>query len=158
MVLHNMRIVVDTNVFINGIFKQDTFCKAIFNLKSLNKVSFVMNKEMQNELLVSFGNILIKALEKIKDTSNFNVFPYMASLSKCLWQVEEIDHVINTNYCTEDNSDNKFIDCCIDGNVTYLITQDRHINIVGNQLKKKHNIEVLSPMQFYTKYQGHMLE
>ena len=63
MVLHNMRIVVDTNVFINGIFKQDTFCKAIFNLKSLNKVSFVMNKEMQNELLVSFGNILIKALE-----------------------------------------------------------------------------------------------
>ena len=54
-----MRIVVDTNVFINGIFKKDTFCKAIFNMKSLNKVSFVMNKEMQNELLVTFGNILL---------------------------------------------------------------------------------------------------
>lgn len=47
-----MRIVVDTNVFINGIFKNDTFCKAIFTLKSLNKVSFVMNKEMQNESII----------------------------------------------------------------------------------------------------------
>lgn len=28
-----MRVVVDTNVFINGIFKKDSFAKAIFNLK-----------------------------------------------------------------------------------------------------------------------------
>ena len=94
-----MRIVVDTNVFINGIFKKDTFCKAIFNMKSLNKVSFVMNKEMQNELLVTFGNILLEAFRRIGNEEKFNIFPLMATLSKCLWQVEEIDHVINTNFC-----------------------------------------------------------
>ena len=60
-----MRVVVDTNVFINGIFKKDSFAKAIFNLKSLNKISFVMNKEMQNELLVTFGNILLEAIKRI---------------------------------------------------------------------------------------------
>ena len=69
-----MRVVVDTNVFINGLFKNDDFCKAIFRLKSLNKITFVMNQEMQNELLVAFGNILLQALNRIGDTKKFNVF------------------------------------------------------------------------------------
>lgn len=148
-----MRIVVDTNVFINGIFKEDSFCKAIFTLKSLNKVTFVMNKEMQNELIYTFYNILLEAFKK-KGVSNkeFKVLPLAASLSKCLWQVEEIDHVINTNYCMDDKSDNKFVDCCIDGNVKYLITQDEHINSASNAIKKDYEIEILSPFQFYTKY------
>ena len=152
-----MRVVVDTNVFINGIFKKDSFAKAIFNLKNLNKISFVMNKEMQNELLITFGNILLEALKKLNNDKEFNIFPLMATLSKCLWQVEEIDHIINTDYCIEDKSDNKFIDCCIDGNVQYLITQDTHINSVSNELKKQYDIEILSPMQFYTKYKTHKL-
>ena len=100
-----MRVVVDTNVFINGIFKKDSFAKAIFNLKSLNKISFVMNKEMQNELLVTFGNILLEAIKRIDSKKDFNIFPLMATLSKCLWQVEEIDHIINTDYCKDDKSD-----------------------------------------------------
>ena len=157
MVLYKMRIVVDTNVFINGIFKGDSFCKAIFALKSLNKVTFVMNKDMQNELLITFGNILMEAIKRIPKKKEFNIFPLMATLSKCLWQVEEIDHIINTNYCKDDKSDNKFIDCCIDGNVKYLITQDTHINSVSEQLQSEHNIEILSPFQFYTKYQTKQL-
>lgn len=153
-----MRIVVDTNVFINGIFKQDDFCKAVFKLKSLNKVCFVMNKEMQNELLITFGNILLKAIEKTNESNEFKIFPLMATLSKCLWQVEEIDHIINTDYCKEDYSDNKFIDCCIDGNVKYLITQDKHINALSDKLNKDHKIQVLSPFQFYTKFKMKKLE
>ncbi len=154
-----MEIVVDTNVFINGIFKGDEFCKAIFNLKTMNKVTFVMNQEMQGELLVTFAKILLEAFKKKKDKNGeLKVIPLMASLSKCLWQVKEIDHIINTNYCEEDKSDNKFIDCCIDGNVKYLITQDQHINSVSTKLKKERNIEVLSPLQFYTNYKMHQLE
>ena len=147
-----MKVVVDTNVFIYGLFKNDDFCKAIFRLKSLNKITFVMNKEMQNELLITFGDILMEAIERIDANKKFNIFPLMAGLSKCLWQVEEIDHVIRTNYCIEDETDNKFIDCCIDGDVKYLITQDNHIGSVSEQIKKDYRIEVLSPFQFYTKY------
>lgn len=158
MVLDKMKIVVDTNVFINGLFKNNDFCKAIFRLKSLNKITFVMNQDMQNELLITFGNILIQAIERIDKNKKFDIFRLMANLSKCLWQVEEIDHVINTNYCVEDKSDNKFIDCCIDGNVKYLITQDEHINSVADILEKEHKIKVLSPFQFYTRYTTKQLD
>lgn len=153
-----MRVVVDTNVFISGIFKGDEYCKAVFKLKSTNKISFVMNKEMQNELIFTFYNILIEAYKrKSSKDKEFNILSLAATLSKCLWQVEEIDHIINTDYCVDDKSDNKFVDCCIDGNVKYLITSDQHINSQQQILKEEHGIEVLSPFQFYTKYKMNQL-
>lgn len=154
-----MRVVLDTNVFINGLFKNDDFCKALFRLKNLNKITFVMNKEMQDELLFTFYNILLEAFKRKRSKNGeLQVLPLAATLSKCLWQVEEIDHIMYTNYCEEDKSDNKFIDCCIDGNVKYLITQDMHINSVSNRLEKERKIKILSPMQFYTSFQNHMLD
>lgn len=152
-----MRIVVDTNVFINGLFKDDDFCKAIFQLKSLNKVTFVMNKEMQDELLITFGNILVEAFKKLKKNNPMKIFSLMASLSKCLWQVEEIDHLMHTDYCKDDKSDNKFVDCCIDGDIKYFVTQDKHLNSIARILKSEYEIEVLSPFQFYTKYKAKQL-
>ena len=82
---------------------------------------------------------------------------YFSYLSKCLWQVREVDHIIHTDFCKEDKSDNKFIDCCIDDDVKYLITQDKHINSVAGDIKKQYDIEVLSPFQFYTKYKSKQL-
>jgi len=120
--MDKIKVVVDTNVFINGIFKQDDFAQALFQLKSANKICFVMNKEMQNELLTIFSEILLEAYKrKNKKGEEINIIPLSTSLSKCLWQVREVDHIIHTNFCKEDKSDNKFIDCCIDDNVKYLI-------------------------------------
>ncbi|MBQ9313541.1 MAG: putative toxin-antitoxin system toxin component, PIN family [Clostridia bacterium] len=151
--MDNIRVVVDTNVFINGIFKQDEYSRALFQLKSANKICFVMNKEMQNELLITFSNILLEAYKRRnKNGEEIGIIPLSLSLSRCLWQVREVDHLIHTNFCEEDKSDNKFIDCCIDDDVKYLITQDQHINNVASQIKEQHNIEVLSPFQFYMKY------
>ena len=154
--MDKINIVVDTNVFIDGIFYRDDFCKAIFELKKLNKIAFVMNKDMQDELLRVFAEILIKAYKTNKKPV-FNVYPLMALLSSCLWQVQEIDHLIHTKYCEEDHDDDKFVDCCIDGNVKYLITQDAHLNGLTDLLEEKHKIEVLSPFQFYTKYKMNKL-
>ena len=42
-------------------------------------------------------------------------------------------------------------------NIKYLITQDMHINSVAEEIRKEYNIEVLSPMQFYTKYKSNQL-
>ena len=156
--MDKIRVVVDTNVFINGIFKQDEFAQAIFQLKSANKICFVMNKEMQNELLLTFCNILYEAYKRSgKEEEEIGIIPLSASLSKCLWQVREVDHIIHTNYCVEDKSDNKFIDCCIDDDVKYLITQDKHINGVAEEVKKEYDIDILSPFQFYTKYKTKQL-
>ena len=146
--MDSIDVVVDTNVFIKAIFHRDEFCKALFKLKSENKVKFVMNKETQNELLVTFFKLLQSILSK---KEMLNIFPLASLLSQVLWQVKEIDHKTYTDYST-DIDDNKFVDCAIDGNVKYLITYDEHLNSISELLKEKHNIEVLSAYQFYTKF------
>lgn len=152
--MDEIRVVVDTNIFIKALFFKDQFCKTILQLKKLGKITFVMNKEMQLELVRVFGEILIQTFKKSNNT--LNIYPLLSSLSLCLWQVEEIDHIIYTEYC-EDHDDDKFVDCCIDGNVKYLITEDHHLNSISKKLFKKHNIEVLSSFQFYVKHQKHDL-
>ncbi len=152
--MDKIRVVVDSNIFIKALFFRDQFCKTILQLKKLGKITFVMNKEMQLELVRVFGEILIKSFQKSKDS--INIYPLLSSLSLCLWQVEEIDHVIFTDYC-EDHDDDKFVDCCIDGNVKYLITEDHHLNSISKKLSKEYGIEVLSSFQFYAKYQKHDL-
>ena len=70
-----------------------------------------------------------------------------------LWEIERIEHNIKTNYCVDDVEDNKFIDCCIDGKIKYLITNDMHIREVikkSDEIKEKYNLDlnILSPYQF----------
>lgn len=68
-----------------------------------------------------------------------------------LWEIERYEHISKTKYCLNDEEDNKFIDCCIDGKVNYLITQDVHLQEVDiEQIKEEHLIEIkiMSPFQF----------
>ena len=112
-----------------------------------------MNKETQNELLITFFRILQEILTK-KELAN--TIPLATLLSQVLWQVNEIDHISHTNY-SKDEDDNKFVDCAIDGNVKFIITYDEHLNSISDILKKNHGIEVLSAFQFYTKYKAKKL-
>ena len=68
------------------------------------------------------------------------------------YNIEKIEHKTKTNYC-EDKSDNMFIDCCIDGNVEYLVSEDIHVQRIKDfkeDIKEKYglNIKILSPFQF----------
>lgn len=141
-------VVVDTNVFIKAIFHRDASSKQLFQLKSNENIRFVMNKDMQNELLVTFFTLMTKLLNK-KDLPNASALAMLLSAS--LWQVKEIDHTSHTNHC-EDKDDDKFIDCAIDGNVKYIITYDDHLLSLSDFLDINYRISVLNPYQFCQKY------
>lgn len=145
--MNRINVVVDTNVFIKAIFHDDEWCKKIFQLKSNNKIKFFMNKDMHAELLITFFKIQNAIQDNCNSKADYSRF-LVIFLSSAMWQIEEIEHNTNVNLCI-DPDDNKFIDCCIDGNVKYLITCDNHLNSISSILKKKYNIEVLSPYQFY---------
>lgn len=142
-----VRVVVDTNVFIDAIFHNDESCKSIFRYKNDKNIAFCMNEKMYKELILIFGRLL-EANKLTKDMSRL-----VAYFGGTLWEIERIEHKVKTNYCIEDDEDNKFIDCCIDGKVEYLITNDMHIREVIKSLeeiKRKYNInlKIMSPYQF----------
>lgn len=150
---NKIQVVVDTNVFIKAIFHRDKSSKELFRLKSNESIRFVMNKDMQNELLVTFFNIMSRLLNK-KDYSNVSMLAML--LSSSLWQVKEIDHISHTNHC-EDKDDDKFIDCAIDGDVKYIITYDEHLLSLSEFLDINYHITVLSPYQFCEQFNKNMI-
>lgn len=144
--MSQIRVVVDTNVFVNAIFHNDKTCQKILQYNNENKIKFCFNEYTNNELYYIIGEILQKVMQER------NVAKMLSRFGKMMYNIEKIEHKTKTNYCI-DKSDNNFIDCCIDGQVKYLITSDIHIEDVRDKLKEikeKYNIEmkILSPFQF----------
>lgn len=70
-------------------------------------------------------------------------------LTNALWEIIKVECKSRTNYCKEDPDDNKFIDCCIDGNIKYLVSSDRHLLDLRDLPEiKKHGIEIMTPKEF----------
>lgn len=144
--MDKIKVVVDTNVFINAIFHNDKACKKILQYNNENKIQFCFNEYTNKELYYIIGELLQKTMKKI-DTARM-----LSRFGKMMYSVEKVEHQTRTNYCV-DKSDNNFIDCCIDGKVNYLITSDIHIEDVRDkikEIKEKYNLEIkiLSPFQF----------
>jgi len=142
-----IRVVVDTNVFIKAIFFNDESCKAIFKYKQDGLIKFCMNKKMYNELILIFG----RAVEANK--MNREMSKLVSYFGNTLWEIEKVEHLSRTNYCDDDEEDNKFIDCCIDGNIKYIISKDGDLSSARkhlNEIRQKYNLDlkILSPFQF----------
>ena len=138
---------MDTNVFIKAIFFNDESCKAIFRYKQQGLITFCMNKAMYNELILIFG----RAVEENKMTRKMSKL--VSYFGNTLWEIEKVAHTSNTKYCEEDEEDNKFIDCCIDGRIKYIISRDSDLASARNhieEINEKHDLDlnILSPFQF----------
>lgn len=145
MKLNPIKVVVDTNIFINAFFHKDKSAQSLLRYYSQGKIKFYFNKETHNELHYIFGEMIEKLIKN--NTANL-----LGKFGDMMYDVERIEHITKTNY-VEDKSDNKFIDCCIDGNIKYLISQDIHVENVRDFQEKIKNdygleINILSPFQF----------
>lgn len=144
--MKSIKVVVDTNVFINAIFHNDKSCQKILQYNNENRIRFCFNEYTNNELYYILGELLQKLM---KDK---NVSKMLSRFGKMMYNIEKVEHNTNTNYSI-DKSDNNFIDCCIDGKVGYLVTSDIHLEDVRESvkdIKKKYgvDIKILSPLQF----------
>lgn len=144
--ISSIEVVVDTNVFIDAIFQNDQSCQSLLRYKHDGDIIFCMNQEMYNELYLIFS----RELDEVKLKRNLQKL--LPKFGNTLYQVKWIEHSTHVNYC-EDASDNKFIDCCIDGNIKYLITSDMHLREVQKDLediKEKYNLDlkIMSAYQF----------
>lgn len=147
-----IRIVADTNVLIDAIFHDDTDCADLFKYKHDGEIAFCMNRRTYQEAF----RIFLRTLEEIEKRAVNKNIQYSArqldglfyKLSNALWEIQKIEDKTRVNYC-RDKDDNKFIDCCIDGNIKYLVSSDEHLlNLKDNEDIKKHRIEIMTPKEF----------
>jgi uncharacterized protein len=115
-----MRIVLDTNCFLAIIPRTSRF-RPIFDAYRQGKIEFVVSTEILNEYAEIFAQQmnaeisenLIELILKQPNTIQTTVFYHWG--------------LINVDY-----DDNKFVDSAISSNADFIVTQDKHFNLLRN--------------------------
>ena len=129
-----MRIVLDTNVFISGIFWEGNFCSKIIDKWKNEEFELVSSIEIIEELLNTLKHFKIQLDEETIESWR-NIIIERVIIAKSSERLDVIK---------EDPDDNKFLETEIAGKADFIITQDNHLL----KVKKLNNIMILNPEEF----------
>ncbi len=113
-----LKIVLDTNCLLQSISRRSSYALAIDRLM-----------ESAYELYIT-NDILLEYDEKISENFSKETAELIISALSLLQNVKKIDAYFQLNLIPADPDDNKFADCAFAGNVHYLVTNDKHFNIL----------------------------
>lgn len=127
-----MRIVVDTNVIISGLFFGGNPSKVLMAIVD-SKVNALATKEIINEYI----NVIERMMTN--KTKSFE----LATLDTLFTSFELIDRKTVLEL-SRDPDDNKFIECAIDGNAMYIVSGDNDLLV----LKQYNDIKIITVNDF----------
>lgn len=129
-----MRIVLDTNCLLVSIPSKSPY-RSVFDELLKNKYTLLIT----NEILSEYREIIAeKANEKVAEN--------IAELLMALKNVERTEVFFRWNLIEQDKDDNKFTDCAVSGNADFIVTNDKHFQILKKIKFPK--LVVLSLAQF----------
>jgi putative PIN family toxin of toxin-antitoxin system len=136
-----VRVVIDTNVFVESISKTSPYY-AIFQ-SMIDGNLFVC---VSNPILLEYEEILYEVHRR----ENADRLLDFLSISPF---VIFIDPTYRFNLITADLDDNKFVDCAIVAHTDYVVTSDHHFDVLKQVDFPK--INVVHPEQFVKLLAGH---
>lgn len=113
-----LKIVLDTNVLLCSISRRSAY-------------AIILDKLYENafELYVT-NDILLEYEEKITEIFSEETAELVVGAFALLPNVKKTDIYFYLNLITADADDNKFSDCAFAGNVHYLVSNDKHFNVL----------------------------
>ena len=128
------RIVLDTNCLVQIVAKQARY-------------GFVWNDILDGEtILCVTTEILFEYEEILTKFYGRNVAKMVVEMILILPQTEKYDIYYHWKLITEDPDDNKFVDCAVISGAKYLVSDDKHFNVLSKISFPK--IEVLKLAEF----------
>ena len=128
-----MKVVLDTNIFISGIFWKGSSNKVILNLRE-GKVTLVTSLKIISEIIKVLKDFKIRLLDDmIKEWVDLIV------RNSIIVEPKERIEIVK-----DDPKDDIFIETAVAGNVDYIISQDNHLL----KLKEFRGIKIITPEEF----------
>ena len=128
-----MRVVLDTNIFISGIFWRGSSNTVIANWKG-EKFTLVTSLDAVSELIKVLKDFKIR----LSDEVTKELVDLIVRNSMVVEPNERIDAV------PDDPKDNIFIETAVAGNVDYIVSQDNHLL----KLNEFRGIKIITPEEF----------
>lgn len=131
-----MKIVLDTNVLISGVF---------FGGFPGKVLSSVVEKRITacatTEIIDEYEEIVQEMIERKQGHINKNI---LTPLIKTMEIIEAVSHV----ELSRDPDDDKFIGCAIDAHALYIVSGDKDLLVLGQY----ENIQIVTAKEFCEKY------
>ena len=131
-----MRIVIDTNVLISGVFFGG-FPRKILSAVVGQKITACATAEIINE----YEDIVQEMINRKQGHINRTI---LSPLIKAMEIIEPVTHV---EIC-RDPDDNKFLECAKDSHALYIISGDKDLLII----EKFENVQIVTAKDFCEKY------
>jgi len=113
-----MRIVLDISSLLVVIGRESEY-RPIFDAFLEGEIKLLITTEILNEYV-----------EKLEEKTNPILAENIAALMVKSPDVERVDVHFKWAIITKDADDNKFVDCALNGQADFLVTDDRHFNIL----------------------------
>lgn len=113
-----MNIVLDTNVLLMAISAKNVYHRVWLDFLSGKYKLCITNEIIEEYLEVISRNINTLVAEKI----------VAAILNR--ENTIKLDPHFRFNLIEDDKDDNKFADCAVAGNASYIVTEDHHFNVL----------------------------
>lgn len=133
-----IRIVLDANQFVSALLKPGSNSDQIISMLREDKVKLLMSEEIISEI----NNVLLypKILKRHGKTPE-----YIAGFIRKLRAVSVMTNVgLTIDAVKDDPSDNKYLECAIEGGADFIISGDSHLKV----LKVFRGIRIVSPADF----------
>ncbi len=117
-----MRVVIDTNVLLMSIPK-------------ISKYRRIFDKLISGDITLLITNeILSEYLEIIEKKTTHEIAINFAELLLKLPNVEKVEVYYKWSLISADNDDNKFCDCAISAGAKFLVSNDKHFDVLKSNL------------------------
>ena len=139
-----LRAVIDTNLFVSGLFAQDALSAQLQNLWINQEFELVTSLEIIREISRVLSYPRIKERFKPREENVRRLFQLIfrkAVISKDLYQTDRI---------VDDPTDNKFLACALEKKADYIVSRDPHLR----NLKHFHGIQIIDATTFVEKVKG----
>lgn len=137
-----MQVVIDTNVFVNGMLFREREERAVLTLIKKNQVTLLVTVKIVDE----FTTVFLRLLE------NHGLDPYKPTveLGRALAAARLIYPTQTIRMVEDDPEDDKFITCAFYGEADYIISADNHLLNLGKRITTKNNkvVKVIHPRAF----------
>ena len=126
-----MRAILDTNVFVSGIFWKGNFCSQIIDKWRNKEFEIVSSIEILDELVKTLKDFKIQMPdEMIEEWRNLIIENSII-----------VEPTTKLDVIKEDPDDNKFLEAGVTGKANFIISQDNHLL----KLKEYQGIKIVSP-------------
>lgn len=113
-----MKVVLDTNSLLVSIGRKSKY-RPIFDALLDGKITLLISNDIVNEYV-----------EKLEEKANAIIATNILDFMMRSPDIEKIEIYFKWSIITKDEDDNKFVDCALNGQANFLVTDDKHFNVL----------------------------